>query len=84
MPEGQYPFYNSIVGLGATMGRVGGDFISARYYSGIADEHLNTHKNVGVSFRPQTFTIDRSLPLLRHPRAKQERSDVAETLGSMP
>jgi hypothetical protein len=48
MPERRSPFYNNIVGLGATMGRVGG------------------------------------LPLLRHPRAKQERSDVAETLGSMP
>ncbi|WP_292713105.1 aminomethyltransferase family protein [Mesorhizobium sp.] len=48
MPERRSPFYSSIVGLGATMGRVGGDFISAKYYSGIADEHLNTRKNVGV------------------------------------
>lgn len=48
MAERRSPFYNSIVGLGATMGRVGGDFVSAKYYSGIADEHLNTRKNVGV------------------------------------
>jgi aminomethyltransferase len=48
LAERRSPFYNSIVGLGATMGRVGGDFISAKYYSGIADEHLNTRKNVGV------------------------------------
>ncbi|AEH85204.1 aminomethyltransferase family protein [Mesorhizobium opportunistum] len=48
MAERRSPFYSSIVGLGATMGRVGGDFISAKYYSGIADEHLNTRKNVGV------------------------------------
>ncbi|WP_318013381.1 aminomethyltransferase family protein [Mesorhizobium sp. BR115XR7A] len=46
--ERRSPFYSSIVGLGATMGRVGGDFISAKHYSGIADEHLNTRKNVGV------------------------------------
>lgn len=46
--ERRSPFYNSIVGLGATMGRVGGDFVSAKYYSGIADEHLNTRRNVGV------------------------------------
>ncbi|TRC95133.1 aminomethyl transferase family protein [Mesorhizobium sp. WSM4303] len=48
MVERRSPFYNSIVGLGATMGRVGGEFVSAKYYSGIADEHLNTRKNVGV------------------------------------
>ncbi|MBZ9772813.1 aminomethyltransferase family protein [Mesorhizobium sp. CO1-1-8] len=48
MAERRSPFYSSIVGLGATMGRVGGDFISAKTYSGIADEHLNTRKNVGV------------------------------------
>ncbi|TGQ88965.1 aminomethyl transferase family protein [Mesorhizobium sp. M8A.F.Ca.ET.208.01.1.1] len=48
MAERRSPFYSSIVGLGATMGRVGGDFISAKYYSGIADEHLNTRANVGV------------------------------------
>ncbi|TIS98062.1 MAG: aminomethyl transferase family protein [Mesorhizobium sp.] len=48
VPERRSSFYSSIVGLGATMGRVGGDFISAKYYSGIADEHLNTRKNVGV------------------------------------
>ncbi|MER9306500.1 hypothetical protein [Mesorhizobium sp. M0496] len=48
MAERRSPFYSSIVGLGATMGRVGGDFISAKYYSGIADEHLNTRRNVGV------------------------------------
>ena len=48
LAERRSPFYSSIVGLGATMGRVGGDFISAKYYSGIADEHLNTRKNVGV------------------------------------
>ncbi|TIX81471.1 MAG: aminomethyl transferase family protein, partial [Mesorhizobium sp.] len=48
MPERRSPFYSSIVELGATMGRVGGDFISARYYSGVADEHLNTRENVGV------------------------------------
>ncbi|MER8843448.1 aminomethyltransferase [Mesorhizobium sp. URHB0026] len=48
MAERRSPFYSSIVGLGATMGRVGGDFISAKHYSGIADEHLNTRKNVGV------------------------------------
>ncbi|MBZ9890057.1 aminomethyltransferase family protein [Mesorhizobium sp. BR1-1-3] len=48
LAERRSPFYSSIVGLGATMGRVGGDFISAKTYSGIADEHLNTRKNVGV------------------------------------
>ncbi|MER9725356.1 MULTISPECIES: aminomethyltransferase family protein [unclassified Mesorhizobium] len=48
MVERRSPFYTSIVGLGATMGRVGGDFVSAKTYSGIADEHLNTRKNVGV------------------------------------
>ncbi|MER9298732.1 aminomethyltransferase family protein [Mesorhizobium sp. M0621] len=48
MAERRSPFYSSIVGLGATMGRAGGDFISARTYSGIADEHLNTRRNVGV------------------------------------
>ncbi|MGX5829379.1 aminomethyltransferase family protein [Mesorhizobium sp. 43Arga] len=48
LAERRSPFYSSIVGLGATMGRVGGDFISAKYYSGIADEHLNTRANVGV------------------------------------
>lgn len=48
LAERRSPFYSSIVGLGATMGRVGGDFISAKHYSGIADEHLNTRKNVGV------------------------------------
>ncbi|MER8695483.1 aminomethyltransferase family protein [Mesorhizobium opportunistum] len=48
MAERRSPFYSSIVGLGATMGRVGGDFVSAKYYSGIADEHLNTRENVGV------------------------------------
>ncbi len=48
MAERRSPFYSSIVGLGAHMGRVGGDFISAKYYSGIADEHLNTRRNVGV------------------------------------
>ncbi|WP_318013219.1 aminomethyltransferase family protein [Mesorhizobium sp. CO1-1-11] len=46
--ERRSPFYSSIVGLGAAMGRVGGGFISAKHYSGIADEHLNTRKNVGV------------------------------------
>lgn len=48
LAERRSPFYSSIVGLGATMGRVGGDFISAKTYSGIADEHLNTRRNVGV------------------------------------
>jgi aminomethyltransferase len=48
LAERRSPFYSSIVGLGATMGRVGGDFISARYYSGIEEEHLNTRENVGV------------------------------------
>lgn len=48
LAERRSPFYSSIVGLGATMGRVGGDFIAAKHYSGIADEHLNTRKNVGV------------------------------------
>ncbi|WP_095202960.1 glycine cleavage T C-terminal barrel domain-containing protein [Mesorhizobium carmichaelinearum] len=48
LAERRSPFYSSIVGLGATMGRVGGDFISAKYYSGIADEHLNTRRHVGV------------------------------------
>jgi aminomethyltransferase len=48
LAERRSPFYSSIIGLGATVGRVGGDFISAKYYSGIADEHLNTRRNVGV------------------------------------
>ncbi|WP_352574278.1 aminomethyltransferase family protein [Mesorhizobium australicum] len=48
LAERRSPFYSSIVGLGAAMGRVGGDFIAAKHYSGIADEHLNTRKNVGV------------------------------------
>ena len=48
VPERRSPFYANIVATGATMGRVGGDFVSAKYYSGIADEHLNTRLNVGV------------------------------------
>ena len=48
MPERRSPFYSSIVALGATMGRVGGDFISAKYFEGIREEHLNTRANVGV------------------------------------
>ncbi|MBE1707531.1 MULTISPECIES: aminomethyltransferase family protein [Mesorhizobium] len=48
LAERRSPFYSSIVGLGATMCRVGGDFISAKYYSGVTDEHLNTRANVGV------------------------------------
>ncbi|TPN34717.1 aminomethyl transferase family protein [Mesorhizobium sp. B2-3-3] len=48
LAERRSPFYSSIVALGATMGRVGGDFISAKYYSCIADEHLNTRANVSV------------------------------------
>lgn len=48
MPERRSPFYASIVASGATMGRVGGDFVSAHFYSGVKDEHLNTRKNVGV------------------------------------
>lgn len=30
------------------MGRVGGNFISAHFYSGVAEEHLNTRASVGV------------------------------------
>jgi len=31
-----------------------------------------------------TLVTSREPPPLRHPRAEQERSSVAETLGSMP
>lgn len=48
MPERRSPFYSKIVAAGATMGRVGGDFVSAKFYSGVRDEHLNTRANVGV------------------------------------
>lgn len=30
------------------MGRVGGDFLSAKFYTGVEQEHLNTRQNVGV------------------------------------
>lgn len=48
MVERRSPFYGKIVAAGATMGRVGGDFVSAKHYSGVRDEHLNTRANVGV------------------------------------
>ena len=48
MTERRSPFYNNIIAAGATMGRVGGDFISARYYTGVADEHLNTRAHLGM------------------------------------
>lgn len=48
MTERRSPFYNAIVASGATMGRVGGDFVSAKFYSGVEDEHLNTRAAVGV------------------------------------
>ncbi|CCV04147.1 hypothetical protein MESS2_1210016 [Mesorhizobium metallidurans STM 2683] len=35
-------------------------------------------------FNSKTFAIGQSITNPRHPRAEQERSDVAETLGSMP
>lgn len=49
MPERRSPFYSNIVAAGATMGRVGGDFISAKYYTGVEDEHLNTRSQVRYS-----------------------------------
>ncbi|MER9668917.1 hypothetical protein, partial [Mesorhizobium sp. M0185] len=36
------------------------------------------------SGKSNIFEISRISLRLRHPRAEQERSDVAETLGSMP
>lgn len=48
MAERRSPFYGSIVAAGATMGRVGGNFVSAHSYSGVRDEHLNTRAAVGV------------------------------------
>jgi aminomethyltransferase len=48
MPERRSPFYSNIVAAGAAMGRVGGDFISAKYYTGVEDEHLNTRSQVGM------------------------------------
>ena len=46
--ERRSPFYGNIVRHGATMGRVGGDFVSAKVYSDVRDEHLNTRAAVGV------------------------------------
>ena len=48
MPQRRSPFYSPIVAAGAIMGKVGGDFVSAHFYSGVRDEHLNTRANVGV------------------------------------
>lgn len=48
MPERRSPFYSNIVAAGAAMGRVGGDFISAKNYTGVEDEHLNTRSKVGM------------------------------------
>jgi aminomethyltransferase len=48
LPTRHSPFYNEIVALGATMGRVGGDFVSAHFFEGVEQEHLNTRRNVGV------------------------------------
>ena len=48
MPERRSPFYASIVATGATMGRVGGDFVSAKFYTGVEQEHLNTRSHVGM------------------------------------
>jgi aminomethyltransferase len=46
--ERRSPFYSNIVAAGATMGMVGGKFVSAHLYSGVAAEHLNTRAAVGV------------------------------------
>jgi aminomethyltransferase len=48
MTERRSPFYSSIVALGATMGRVGGNFVSAHSFEGVREEHLNTRASVGV------------------------------------
>ena len=48
MTERRSPFYGNIVATGATMGRVGGNFISAKYYTSVEAEHLNTRANVGM------------------------------------
>ena len=48
MSERRSPFYGNIVAAGATLGRVGGNFTSAHFYSGVSDEHLNTRAAVGV------------------------------------
>jgi hypothetical protein len=37
---------------------------------------------VGGGFANRKRVIDRNLMCIRHPRAEQERSDVAETLAS--
>jgi aminomethyltransferase len=48
MTERRSPFYANIVASGATMGRVGGGFVSAHHYAGVEQEHLNTRANVGI------------------------------------
>jgi aminomethyltransferase len=48
LAERRSPFYANIVATGATMGRVGGNFVSAHFYTGVAEEHLNTRAAVGV------------------------------------
>ncbi|MDP3898318.1 MAG: aminomethyltransferase family protein, partial [Mesorhizobium sp.] len=48
MTERRSPLYANIVASGATMGRVGGEFVSAKYYSSVEAEHLNTRANVGM------------------------------------
>ncbi|RWM63153.1 MAG: hypothetical protein EOR80_28765, partial [Mesorhizobium sp.] len=39
---------------------------------------------IRVSGKSQTLELSRNTPPLRHPRASKERSDAAQTLGSMP
>lgn len=48
MTERRSPFYGNIVASGATMGRVGGNFVSAKHYGSVREEHLNTRAHVGM------------------------------------
>lgn len=48
MADRRSPLYGNVVAAGATMGKVGGNFISAHVYSSVSDEHLNTRSAVGV------------------------------------
>jgi aminomethyltransferase len=48
MTERRTPFFSNVVQLGAEMTRVGGDFVAARTYTCVAEEHLNTRTHVGM------------------------------------
>jgi len=48
MVQRRTPFYSQALALGAQMTRVGGDFMSARCYTTVPDEHRNTRTFVGL------------------------------------